>query len=228
MSFIQKALGRTGGFGAHLQELRELRGMTRQQLAEATQIHVSIIAALEENRLSDLKDPVYAERHVRALLKVLDARPGYYIKKYRDLLRAYEVEKKDRILVRPLVRRRDFVVTSRVIAIAGFFVVALAAGAYLSWQAFLLQDPPPLEVHSPEEDAVFAEPFVDIEGMTLPNVIVTVNGRRAIVERDGRFYLRFDLPRGSTTLRIDAQRRYGSSAEVIRRVIYEYSEGEDK
>jgi len=222
MAFVQKRLGREEGFGANLRELRELRGLTRQELSEETQIHGSIIKALEEDHLEDLKDPVYAERHVRALVSSLEGRPGYFLKKYRELLKVYEMERKDRILVRPLVRRRDFFVTSRFVAVVGFALVALCAGMYLSWQAFLLQDPPPLDIIKPEENAVFEEPFVDIEGKTLSNVVVTVNGKRAVVDRDGNFSMRFDLPRGPTTLRIEARRRYGSSIEAVRRVTYEH------
>ena len=228
MAFVQKRLDSGGGFGANLQEIRELRGLTRQELSERTQIHVSIIRALEENNLSDLKDPVYAERHVHALVKELEGRPGYFLKKYRELLKAYEVEKKDRILVRPLVRRRDFFVPSRFIALVGLIGVALIAGGYLSWQAFLLQDPPPIEVTSPEDNVMLHEPFIDVRGQTLANVIVTVNGRRAVVERDGSFYIRLDVPRGSTTLTIEAKRRYGSSVQMIRRVIYEFEDEDEE
>ncbi|MCR4278805.1 MAG: helix-turn-helix domain-containing protein [bacterium] len=221
MAFVQKSLQQEGGFGANLRELRELRGLTRQALSELTQIHVSIIQALEEEDLAEFKDPEYAERHVRALVTILEGRPGYFLKKYKELLKKYSLERTDRVLVRPRVRRRDFFVSSRIIAVISFFVVAFFAIIYLSWQAFILQEPPPLTLVSPDENAVLHEPYVDIRGSTLPNVTVTVNGRRAVVERDGSFTMRFDLSRGPTTLSIEAKRRYGSSEIIVRQVTYE-------
>jgi len=221
MAFVQKSLQQEGGFGANLRELRELRGLTRQALSELTQIHVSIIQAFEEEELSELKDPEYAERHVRALVMTLEGRPGYFLKKYKELLKSYSIERTDRVLVRPRVRRRDFFVSSRIIAVCSFFLVALLAILYLSWQAFILQEPPPLTLDAPEENAILHEPYVDIHGTTLPNVSVSVNGRRAVVERDGTFAIRFDLSRGPTILSVEAERRYGSSKKIIRRVTYE-------
>lgn len=224
MAFVQKSLRQDGGFGANLRELRELRGLSRHALAERTQIHASMIRAFEEEKLFELKDPVYAERHVRALVDALEGRPGYFLKKYRELSKSYQAERKERMRLRPSVRKRDLVVSSRVIAMFGFGAVIVGAGLYLGRQAYVLRDPPPLEVDVPAENATLDRPFVEIRGRTVPNAVVTVNGRRAVVEDDGAFTMRFDVPRGPTILTIRAERRYGSSATVIRRVTYAFEE----
>lgn len=221
MSFLQKQLGGAGGFGRDLRELRELRGFTLDDLAALTKIHTSVISALEEEKIEDLNDPLYAERHVRALVTVLDGRPGYFLKKYRDLLERRKAVTPEARKVRPTVRWRDLFVPSKLVAVSGFLLLLGLAAAYLIWQGRVLQEPPKLAVFSPVEGQPLDAPRVEVRGETDKGAKVIVNGRTAVVERDGKFFLTFDVPRGLTTITVEARRRYGSSATVTRRVTYE-------
>lgn len=220
MPFVHKQLGIEGRFGGSLRELRELRGFSREQLAEATRIHPSVIAAFEDECLKDLTDPSYAERHVRMLAVALEGRPGYFLQKYRQLLIEQGLLSSDSMRVRRMVSRRDFFVTSRVIAALGFLAVAAVAGSYLFWQIFLLQDPPSLKIVSPQDGAELAQPHVVVQGETAPKALITVNGERAIVSTEGAFRYEFDVPRGLTVITVEARRRYGSPVQEIRRVTY--------
>lgn len=223
MSFIQRQLGGEGSFGPTLQELRELRGLSREELSEQTKIHESVIAALEEERTEDLTDPQYAERHVRAIVTVLEGRLAYFLPKYRELLAKKQAGHPTSFSVRPTVRRRDFVVFTRFFALGGFLLLVGVAAFYLVWQAHLLQDSPPLSISSPMEGQELTSPTVDVHGITAPGSVVTVNGKKAVVDPRGEFDLTFDIPRGLTTLTIIAQRRYGSSIIETRRVTYQHS-----
>lgn len=221
MPFVQKHLGEGGGFGHDLRELRELRGLSYEDLSAITKIHVSVLAALEEERIADLSDPLYAERLVRAVVLALEGRPAYFLKKYRDLLEAAWEAPTETAGLRRTVRRRDFFVTSRVVALLGFLALVGLAAGYLIWQGHALQNAPSLVVTSPVEGLRLESPHVDVSGTTDPEATVTVNGRPAVVDRDGRFSLSFDVPRGLTTMTIEARRRYGSSVVETRRVTYQ-------
>lgn len=223
MPFIQRQLGGDGSFGPTLQELRELRGFSREELSEQTRIHVSVIAALEEERIEDLTDPQYAERHVRAIVSVLEGRLAYFLPKYRELLMQKKAGRSTSFSVRPTVRRRDFVVFTRFFALGGFLLLVGLSAFYLVWQAHLLQDPPPLTIQSPIEGEELSSPSLDVRGATVPGAVVTINGKKAVVDPRGDFALTFDIPRGLTTLTIIAQRRYGSSVTETRRVTYQHS-----
>lgn len=222
MAFVQKQLTEGGGFGHDLRELRELRGVSLETLGGITKIHPSIIEAFEEERLGDLVDPAYAERHVRALVTVLEGRPAYFIKKYRELVEARGVRPHPGTLqTRP--RKRDFFVVPHALAFMGFLAIVGLMGAYLVWQGKILQDSPSLVVTSPIESAILDVPQVEVRGATDPSAVVTVNGRPAVVDRDGNFSLTFDVPRGSTTLTIQARRRFGAPVTEIRRITYEHA-----
>lgn len=221
MSFVQKQLAGDRGFGDELRALRELRGLTQHELSEQTKIHVSVIQALEEERLIDLKDPVYTERHVRILVQCLEGHLGYYLAKYRALLDTKHVRDPGSMVVRPTARRRDFFVLSRVVMVLVFFALIGLAAAYLLWQAHVLQRAPRLDVRSPVDGMELSAPRVDVEGDTEPDARVRINGQLIVVDVQGHFRVSFDIPRGLTTFVIETQRRYGSSTTVIRRVSYD-------
>lgn len=220
MAFVQRQLGIDGGFGPTLRELREQRKLTRETLAELTKIHVSIIAALEEERIEDLTDPQYAERHVHAIVQLLEGRLAYFLPKYRELIAKKLPPNREVFGVRPTVRRRDFFVTTQFVAFGGFLLLVGITGAYLVWQARILQDPPPLVISSPSEGQSLSEPRVEIRGTTDPGAVVSVNGRNAVVDPSGAFYDDVYVPRGLTTFTIIARRRYGSSVTETRRVTF--------
>jgi transcriptional regulator with XRE-family HTH domain len=220
MPFVKMNLS-GGSFGPAIRQLRELRGYTREQLSDITKIHTTVIAALEEERLADVSDPAYAERHVRAIVSALDARPAYYLAKYRALLSTDSGSHPRATVGAGRVRRRDLFVTSRMVAFGGFVLLVGLASAYLIWQARMLQEPPPLHIASPMQGERITVPRLDVLGDTAPGATVTVNGRPAVVSPDGVFSLTFEVPRGLTTLSITARRRYGSSVTETRSVTYE-------
>ena len=168
---------------------------------------------------------MFAERHVRAIVAALDGRPAYFLSKYRELVAKELASRPKKSGGNGGVRRRDFYVTSRFVAFAGFLVLVALAAAYLVWQARILQEPPPLRIITPAQDERVTTPRVDVLGDTAPGALVTVNGQPAVVEPNGQFSLSFDVPRGLTTLTIVAQRRYGSSVSETRSVTYERTDG---
>jgi len=223
MAFIHKEVSTDRSFGADLLALRELRGWTREQLSKETGIHVSLIAMLEEERFAELSDPVYAERHVRVLVKALEGRVGFLLGKYREATAQTGLSgpaATNTSFIRRL-RRTDFFVTSRYVAAAVMLPFVLLIGWYVWHQTLTLIAPPPLEVSVPAPDAKVSESFVNIKGKTDSESTVSVNGIAAVVESDGTFEYAFDVPRGLTRLVIQARRRYGGRTELVRYVTYE-------
>jgi transcriptional regulator with XRE-family HTH domain len=224
MSFFKKravATEASGGFGADLIELRELRGYSREVLGKMTGIHPATIRSFEEERIEELVDPAYGERHVRLLVAALDGYVPYFLRKYQELLMGRGIGADKPVLLQPRVRRRDLFVTSRVLGVAGVLVIVFAMGAYIAWQAFGLSVAPALTLRSPFDGARVTEPRVEVVGRTDPSAFVRVNGEQAIVDSSGDFHLMLDIPRGLITIRVEARRRYGASSFIERHIIYE-------
>lgn len=221
MAFFQKRVNEMESFGPALRALRELRDLTLEQAGELTKIHPTIIHALEEERLFDLKDPLYAERHIRCLIKALEGQTAYFIKKYRLLLEE-RVPTSQPVKILPSFKRKgEFIVTSRIVAATFFCLCVVVLGGYVIWQARSLQGAPSLTVSEPIEGVRLSSPHVEVRGTAPAAVAVAVNGRSAIVDSEGVFFVTLEVPRGLTTLTIEARRRYGASASETRRVTYE-------
>lgn len=221
MTFLKKRIGDVeGGFGETLHELRELRGYSLEELGRRSGIHPLIILAFEEERLEALADPLYAERHVRALSEVLESRATYLLEKYRALLKRRNIAQARAPFSRPRIRASDLLVRSRAIAFGLFLCSIGLIGAYVFWQASVISSTPRLLVDSPLEGAVYDQPSVRVIGTTDAGTFVRVNGLTAVVDPKGSFSLTLDVPRGVSTVRVEVHRRYGPSIVVERHITY--------
>ena len=57
---------KAGDFGTNLREARERKGISLRQIADATKISVRVLAALEQNDISDLPGGIFTRAFVRA------------------------------------------------------------------------------------------------------------------------------------------------------------------
>ncbi len=218
---VQAVLGR---FGEAMRELRFQRGYSQESLSHVSGIHVSVIRALEEERLKDLIDPEYAERHVRALVVLLDGHVPYFMEKYQTCLHEMGLGVMTKNVLPPRVRKRDLFVTSRLTAYAGFLVVLCAIAGYVLWQVFLISSRPVLTVAEPQDGVQVFTPSVVVVGETDPSALLEINGRQTVIDANGAFHSVIDIPSGISTIRITSRRRYGSTSAVERHVMYEHSQ----
>jgi hypothetical protein len=223
MSFVHKSVNPTDQLGADLVELRKRAGFTRDQAAGVSKLTVGFIALLEEDRLQELSDPVYAERQLKAYVRLLGGNPSYFLHKYRTSLGGQELhhEVKDLLPRSRHIRPQDLVVGPRWIALAAFVGFLVFLGGYVYWQARGISSAPPLLIHEPADGVSVDEPFVRVRGETMPEATVVINGRTVPVDEKGIFESTINIPRGSTILVITAKRRYGNQKELTRRIIYD-------
>ncbi len=224
MSFVQKKIGPEQGFGADLRQLRELRGWTREALERATGIHKNTICLLEEERLDELNDPAYAERHVRSLVSALEGRVGFFLEKYRLALeRLGKKTGQDNFVFARRIKKSDLFVPSKYLILVAIILVVGVLGWYVAHQAGHLTASPQLEILEPADHAVINNSLLRVRGKTDPTASISINGQSAVVETDGSFDISFDVPRGTTRLDVAAKRRYGGEVEIVRYVTYNQS-----
>ncbi len=222
---VQAVLGR---FGEAMRELRFQRGYSQESLSHVSGIHVSVIRALEEERLKDLIDPEYAERHVRVLVTLLDGQLPYFLEKYQTCLHEVGLGIAVKTVLPPRVRWRDLFVVSRVTAYAGFFLLLLAIVSYVCWQIFLISSSPSLIVVQPQDGVQVSVPSVEISGTTDASALLEINGTQTVVDHVGAFRSVIDIPSGISTIRITSRRRYGATSVIERHVMYERTAFEQK
>jgi len=224
MTFIHKRV-REGdvSFGSDLRDLRDLRGISFEEACRATRIDRSILLAFEEDRIEDLADPIFSERHLMAYVKYLGGYEPYFRLRFADRLAVLARARKTEDLL-PRTRKIgffDLFAAPQLLAFLGILAFAGLLGGYVLWQAHTVNTAPPLTVERPRDGERLSTSRVRVRGTTSPEATVTVNERGAPVAPDGSFSIDLDVPRGTTVITIVAKRRRGSKTQVVRRVIYE-------
>lgn len=218
MGFIQKRVaGEHTGFGPELIALRELRGLSRNDVWRRTGIHPLLLSIFEEERFAELADPTYDERHVIRVVEALEGKVPYFLAKYREAIKTGE--KTPDVLLHPCVRKRDFFVITRTPVIIGVFLILIGIGSFVGWHIREVSAPPDLRISFPEEGAHILGSAVKVVGETEPNATLLINGQRVLVSDVGRFEADLDIPSGLQTLRIEARRRQGQVTTLERHVI---------
>lgn len=223
MTFLHKNVGDEQAlFGSDLRDLRELHAISFDQACRETRIDAGILKAFEEDRISDVRDPMFAERHLMAYVRYLGGYEPYFKAKYQAALTALAAHREaSDVIPRTRIRFFDLFVAPQFLAFLGIGFLALLLGGYVFWQAFLVHTAPMLNVISPEDNDRLLRPRVLVRGETISGASVSVNGRDAAVDQNGAFQLELDVRRGTTILTITAKRRRGSETTVIRRVSFE-------
>jgi hypothetical protein len=220
MGFIQKRVaGEDTGFGAELKALRELRGLSRNDVSRLTGIHPLLVSLFEEERFAELADPIYDEKHVVCLVEAMEGKVPYFVSKYREAIQLEGRVSSQDMLLHPCVRKRDFFVFSRTPVVAGVFAILLFIGGFVGWHVREVSAPPALEIMSPDEGAHISGSVVKVLGKTEPHATVMINGERVLVSSEGGFEMDLDIPSGLNTLRIEAKRRQGQNTALERHVI---------
>jgi len=223
MAFVVKRVNGTGKLGPDLVELRERAGLSLEQATKVAKLTPSFLRALEDEDWSGLPDPVYAEKLLKSYVSFFGVNESYYLHKFREGLRTREIERNPAdFLPRPVrLGATALVVTPRIIAAVGFLCFVFLLGGYVYAQARAISLAPDLEVLTPADGLRVDDPYVVIQGQTLPGSIVDVNGVEATVRPDGHFSLDLNVPRGTTLIRIVSRRRHGAESVEVRRVIYD-------
>jgi cytoskeletal protein RodZ len=224
MTFLHKSVGdEPSSFGSDLRDLRDLHAISLETACRETRIDRSILEALEADRVEDLDDPIFAERHLLAYVSYLGGYEPYFKARYRTRLK--ELGKKrettDLLPRKRNVRFFDLFVAPQFLAFLGVVCLGIGLGGYVVWQAYVVNAPPPLEIEEPADGERLDRPRVVVVGQTIPEATISVNDRDAAVDGEGRFHLELDVPRGTTVISIVARRRRGSETRVERRVTFD-------
>lgn len=223
MAFVLKSVNHTDHLGPDLIELRERSGLTFKEISHHTKLTESFICALENENWCEIGDSVYAERMLRLYVRCLGGKEKYFIEKYwKSMKQAQLTRKGDECIPRATkLRMWDLAVGSRLLALAGFFIFVLLLGGYVYREARAISAPPPMQLETPLEGARLEQPSVEVKGKTIPESMVSVNGREAVVQPDGIFRLTLDVPRGTTKIVISARKHHGEEAIETRHVVYD-------
>lgn len=204
--------------GDLLRERREELGQSLEDVERATRVSKKYLAALEASEYGKIPEAVYARKFVRALAEhyAIDADAAA-----EQLVREMAASAGTSMTRHPItfVEGRRLIVTPRLLKTGGFIAAFVAIFAYFLFSVHHILKPPALTLYSPQDDQVLMSSRVAFEGLTEPEVDLTVNGDPVFVETDGSFKDILTLPPGVSNLRIAAKKKHSRERELLIKVI---------
>jgi cytoskeletal protein RodZ len=96
-------------FGEYLLRTRKAKGIELSALSASTKIPLKILAAIEENRVNELPDPVFVRGFIRIICKELKTENNIVLELYENFGRIERSPVKNPMLVDSLLNRRESV-----------------------------------------------------------------------------------------------------------------------
>lgn len=203
--------------GQILQETRQYKKLTLQQVSDGTRIKISFLSAIEKGEYDKLPSPSYAQGFVKNYAEFLGI-PGRKIiplfKREFDANNAYRVLPKGFTRDQPMrvsrlrLRRMIFLVLG----------IILIIFSYLFYQYRAAFFSPRITLHTPKEGATLGQD-VQVTGETDPSVLVFVNEDQVTVSEEGEFRKTITLFPGENTVTIVARNTFGKETIIKREVM---------
>ena len=202
--------------GQRLYHQRLRRKLTLDEIARATKIKASFLAAIERGEYHKLPSPAYAKGFVTnyaAYLGFSKAETVALFKREFDEKRAYKVLP-DSLTKNRGIPQRMIKIQESLLLIGGLII--LFAG-FLFFQYRSAFFAPSLRVSSPKENAVVTQD-VTVTGKTNSEAAVTVNNEQVSLESNGTFHKHVTLFPGKNMITIKAKNRFGKETIVTRAI----------
>ncbi|MDD5039651.1 MAG: helix-turn-helix domain-containing protein [Patescibacteria group bacterium] len=217
--FSTRRVERSKTLGERLRKVREEMGKTVDEAAAATQIRAEYLAALERGAYQELPGHVYIEGFLREYARFLNVSADFVLGLYR------QQEKK---VIRDHAKGRLFTpkhsvprayITPKLFRIIFIVIVIGACLGYVIFKVTEIFAPPELVVSNPVDYAIITERQVLLEGRTVPEATVAINGKNVILSSDGTFSEKIDLTGGVNTITVTAHTKRSKEAIITRRVV---------
>jgi cytoskeletal protein RodZ len=199
--------------GTLLQNERKKQGLGVDEVSAATKINRSYIEALEENSFDKFPSSVYAKGFLQSYAKFLGLNVDRVLALYRRSIgeaapQPVEGPKKS-------ISQSKFILTPGVVIISVIAIIVLTTFAYLVYQFYNFQKPPPLTIESPGINTRVEDTEVTIEGSTEPGMFVTINDEPVKVSTNGMFETTVSLSRGTNSIIVKARHPDNIGKEAV-------------
>ena len=223
VGFRYKEISNPPRLGERLKDCRQKLGVSLSEAAEATNISVKYLAAIEAGEFNKLPGEVYTKSFLKVYTKFLGLDSDESLAVFQSEQKIYTKTRKnkDGDFKKPVARisRLHLVVTPRIIRgiVIGF--LALACLVYLGLKVKAIMAPPVLTVSQPADNLITEQNFIEIRGQVEPEAILEINGQQVLADEKGNFSETIDLQPGVNPIIIKAEKRHGKQSKIYRQVV---------
>ena len=209
--------------GEILQENRNKKNLTLEEVEKATRIRKKILSSLEESDWASLPSATFVKGLIKNYGRFLDLDDKELLAFYR---REYDERREQRKgFSRKELRSNNwlqFTPQTVTIGVISFVVLLVVGYLFVQYQSFT--GAPLLEIQEPQNNIKINKLEVNLVGKTWEDAILKVNGEKVSVSPGGTFSLPVKLNRGLNTITITAENRFGKISTQKRIVVVDTPE----
>ena len=207
--FRQKKITRGQTLADKLNKARIESGLSLEELSQKTKIQIKYLEILEQGDYNSLPGDIYA----KAWLKLYGEALGLDSK---ELLADYKIERslseKLYKVVEPKAPKKSFsvlnILNPKNLKLAGITLIVLLLLAYLAWELNNIIAPPKIIIFEPSNNFKTTASSVEIKGQTEPELQLTINNEKVLLNEDGSFSQSINLALGLNNLQISAKKKH--------------------
>lgn len=203
--------------GERLKKARESQQISLEEISKKTRVPLKYIQAIESGNFSNLPaTKAHQLAYVREYAHTLQLNPASIL---------YQFSQESNLTSLPTIHPKQGFSLWRINSISHMLkyvtVSMLLVGfvGYLAWQINGVLQPPKLFVFAPLDGYISNRLGTTVQGETEKEVQLTINGKEAMLNNQGKFELPIDLSNGVNTITISATKKHGKTTTVTRHVI---------
>ena len=204
--------------GQRLHDERKKKGLTLDQVADATKIREEFLAAIEKGEYDKLPSPSYAKGFVRSYTRFLELPEKETLALFR---REFAGDEDYDVLPEGLSGKKEVPIRKFKIRQAFLLgiIIFLLLISYIFFQYRYAFINPPLDIDSPKEMANLSSSTVTVTGKTDPAATVYIEDTAVPVNDDGSFKKEVVEFPGKTTITIKVVNRFGRQTTIERHIV---------
>jgi len=203
-----------------LQQMREDKNVSLEEVAKAIKINVEYLKALEQGKYDKLPKGVYGRSFLKEYCFYLKLDCQQALALYeKEIMAQAEPEGIKKIFSHKRVKKHQFLSLPKIIRNSILVVVILFFLAYLGVRVRDIIAPPALQISFPPENYISEDTAIEILGVAESDVRIFINEEEILSNEQGEFQYSIHLQQGINIIRVTAKKRYGRDAEAVRKVL---------
>ena len=217
--FRKKKISHLPDLGRHLKRLRQNKKISLIEAEATTKIKIQHLEAMENNRLSALGEPIYAQGFLRHYLDFLGASEKIKMEflqniRWRRSLLTNDFSQIDKLKKNPVF------ITPKILAASGLVIVVLGLAAYIAIAVNNFSRPPLIALDQPMEFKTRYE-RMSLSGSVEAAAFLKINEEIVPVEQSGRFQQNIKLKNGLNEIELTAANRLNRQTKKLVKILYE-------
>ncbi len=204
--------------GEQLREARLAQELELKNVAKKLNINYKYLEALETGQLNKLPDGIYKRNFLLEYARFLKLDTSEIKKMFEEETTDKQNNKQEELFSHKTPPASYFFTFPKTIKNIIIIIIVLICIAYLGFRLEKIISPPKLIIINPPENFITDQNFVYVQGITEPEVEITINEEAALIGADGKFSKKVNLKNGLNTISITAWKKYSKKNNLTREI----------